>query len=62
MLPISPQKLYFQKSNEGRFMLSKHVGGFAFLSLLTSLWLSFIPHDRRNDLLAPFRAGTEMKS
>ena len=39
MLPISPQKLYFQNSNEGRFMLSIYVGGFAFLSLLTSLWL-----------------------
>ena len=57
MLPISPQKLYFQNSNDGRLMLSKYVGGLAFLSLLTSLWLSFIPHHRRNDLLAPFRAG-----
>ena len=56
MLQISPQKLYFQDSNEGRFILSKNVGGFAFLPLLTSLWLSFIPHHRRNDLLARFRA------
>jgi len=65
MLPISPQKLYFQNSNEGRFMLSKYVGGFAFLWLLTSLWLSFIPHHthRRNDQLDPLQAGRlEMKS
>ena len=62
MLQISPQKVYFQNSNDGRLMLWKYVGRLAFLSLLTSLWLTFIPHDRRNDLLAPFRAGTEMKS
>lgn len=57
MLPISSQKLYFQNSNDGRLMLWKYVGRLAFLSLLTSLWLSFIPHHRRNDVLAPFRAG-----
>ena len=64
MLPRSPQKLYFQKLNEGRFMLSIYVGSFDFfVAFNLALTVSFTPQHRRNDLLAPFRAGRlEMKS